>query len=213
MALGDDGDAETLDTEASITFEDELQSIKRLVKGLNVTSSAAYPVFAEQSAVTDFKAKFFSTDEDEARKFRRTNCSTLEETLASIQNAMRDRIANPTSADLSMQRMQRGMTQVAGAYAAAVQRTPGAAVEGSEADEDMGRAVGAYLSKNAGKKAASGARGGGRFDKSKSPCTACGELGHWYSDGKCEQGKKLVAERAAANAAAGGGKKAANSDK
>jgi hypothetical protein len=66
IAPGEDGDPDALASDAPIAFEDNQQSIRRLLKGLNVANSTAYPVLAEQSTITDFKAKFFSTNKDEA---------------------------------------------------------------------------------------------------------------------------------------------------
>jgi hypothetical protein len=182
-----DADTESVKSAHSMAIEEDQDAIIRFVEGLNPRSTTAYRTVIEQNAVADFKREFLDPDITRALNFRRKYCYTLDSTLAFLQEAIRNRSENPTSADLAYLRSSKMPVQ--GVYATTTTSTitkVGA--------ENKATAAAATTTDTMKKRAGP--------DKKKNPCSACGQPGHWYGDGKCEEGRKLVAERAAAKALA-----------
>jgi hypothetical protein len=179
-----EADAASVRSTHSVAIEEDQDSIIRFVEGLNPRSSIAYRTIIEQNTVADFRREFLDPDLTRALQFRRKYCSTLDATLAFLQESIRNRSENPTSADLTYLRTSK-MANIQGAYAATTKTTTTGSTD----------KLGATATTDSAKKRAGP-------DKVKHPCSACGQPGHWYSEGKCEEGRKILPERAAAKAAA-----------
>ena len=202
----EDGDSDE-DTQVqggigAVYVEDMHDAILRFVEKLNPLSQAAYRTPIEAAAVKDFQNDFLSNT---SARFRRTHCATLEKTLASIQERIRDRRENPQGSDLLL--LSRGGGVHKGAYGYHHHVSDGA--DASEEESSPRAAGGGGAGGNKKKTAASTVPKGKQekelkvaatVDKSNSKCKLCGESGHWWADGKCEQGRaKLAAEKKKSN--------------
>ena len=184
-------------------LESTQDSIVRFVDGLRPENEKAYPNAYEAAAVRDFQKNF--NDPKTGVHFRSEYCANLEVTYGSILAAIRNRKENPEAADLLLERVTNGGHhggQRRGAYIAAAASTNSndhadtpVSTGAQDGPTNKKPAMGALNTPRDGDQAAQNKKRGKGPDKTNSKCSLCGETGHWWADGACEQGRKEMAKQ------------------